>query len=51
MVPTRLAKLRERQPSPGDPLALPWDGEPLEGKVLDGRAGLDDLAEDRDGWP
>lgn len=47
VIRARLARLRERQ----QPQALAWGGEPLEGEVIDGPAGLDDLAEeDGDGW-
>jgi hypothetical protein len=51
----RLGALREAQQRPPvdtAPDALPWDGEPLEGELLDGPAGLDDLAadDDGDGW-
>lgn len=45
VVRARLARLRgQRQPQ-----ALPWDGQPLEGEVLDGAAGLDDLGDQDDG--
>jgi hypothetical protein len=48
LIRQRLDQLRKQlQPQQ----ALPWDGEPVEDEVLDGPAGLDDLAvDDGDGW-
>jgi hypothetical protein len=47
----RLDALREAQQRPPvdtGPEALPWNGESLEGELLDGPAGLENLA--ADGW-
>jgi hypothetical protein len=48
----RLNALREAQQRPAPsiaPEALPWDGEPVEGELLDGDAAPDDLS-DATGW-
>lgn len=49
VIRARLTALREAQQAPpGQPPALPWDGEPQEGDVLDGPAVIDGSEDDGD---
>jgi hypothetical protein len=53
VIRARLTAIREAQQRPEPdtgPAPLPWDGEPVDGEVMDGTALVDNPADDDGDW-